>query len=72
MRQPWGKGWAGAGLGSYKTYFADCVNLDHRVTGLGGKIFAGFGGGLYFTEATLTVPSVPRYSQVSITVGFRL
>ena len=72
VRQPWGKGWSGVGMGSYTTHFSDCGTADRKVGGLGGKVFAGIGGGFYFTEVALTLPSATKYLQTSISVGFRL
>ena len=72
VRQPWKSGWLGLGVGSYSTHFDGCNTIAHRVGGLGGKAFLGWGGGLYFTEAALTLPSVTKYLQASISVGFRL
>ena len=72
VRQPWGKGWSGVGMGSYTTHFSDCGITDRKVGGLGGKVFAGIGGGLYFAEVALTLPSATTYLQTSISVGIRL
>lgn len=72
LRQPYKQGWLGVGVGGYRTFFSDCGAVDRTVTGMGAKLFAGVGGGLYFSEVTLTVPSVPRYSQLAVTVGLRL
>ncbi|WP_309711741.1 hypothetical protein [Armatimonas sp.] len=72
LRQSGRSGWVGAGLGGYTTHFSECGVRDRKHAGLGAKIFVGTGGGLYFTELTLTVPSVAKHSRVSVGVGFRL
>lgn len=76
VRQSRGYGWVGVGLGSYLTTFsgggAGGGAGTRKRTELGGKVFAGVGGGLYFTELTLTLPSVTQAIQAGISVGFRL
>ncbi|WP_395093063.1 hypothetical protein [Armatimonas sp.] len=72
LRQSRRSGWVGAGLGRYATHFSECGTRDRSRAGLGAKAFVGTGGGLYFTELTLTVPSVAKHTRASISVGFRL
>ncbi|MBB6051825.1 hypothetical protein [Armatimonas rosea] len=72
VRQSRGYGWVGVGLGSYLTTFSGGGAGTRKRTELGGKVFAGVGGGLYFTELTLTLPSVTQPVQAGISVGFRL
>jgi hypothetical protein len=72
LRQSRGYGWIGVGLGSYITTFSRQGADEIVRRGLGGKVFAGVGGGLYFTEVTLTMPPVAQRAFVGISVGFRL
>jgi hypothetical protein len=72
LRQSRGYGWIGVGLGSYLTTFSGGGAVEIQRLGLGGKVFAGVGGGLYFTEVTLTVPPAAKQAYMGISVGFRL
>ena len=68
--------WTGLGVGfydvgSYDTPFRKREGARH-IRGLGGKVFIGTGRGIFFTEATLTLPAATKYLQANLSIGIRL
>jgi hypothetical protein len=64
--------WFGVGIGSYQVHFGGCSTRERSRMGLGGKLFAGVGQGVFLSEFSVVVPSEIRQLQLGLTVGLRL
>ncbi len=73
MRQPLrSNAWIGLGLGGYTRHYEDCFSLKRHVTGVGGKVFAGYGRGVLLGELTFHAPGNLKNATPGLTVGVRL
>ncbi len=64
--------WAGAGLGAYTRRYRDCISQARDTTGVGGKVFVGYGRGVLFGELTFHAPGNLKNATTGLTFGVRL
>ena len=64
--------WVGVGLGGYTRHYRDSGSLDRNVTGIGGKVFIGYGRGTMIAEVSVVAPANLKDAALEYTVGLRL
>jgi hypothetical protein len=64
--------WAGVGLGGYTRRYRDCISVARDTTGVGGKVFVGYGRGVLFGEVAFHAPGNLKNATTGLTFGVRL